>query len=183
MLASGRRTVDSTTDGGHARPATTGDPLLDGMATLGTELPFNRHLGVTILELAPGRAVTRLADDARLHNHLGGVHAIAELAPVELAGALAATGRLRAVLERGHVPVVAGLGVRYLAPAQGELRATASLGEDAVAPALTALDAGQRVRVDVDVEVTDGGGTLVATAQLTFAFLDAREAAATRAGA
>jgi acyl-coenzyme A thioesterase PaaI-like protein len=163
-----------------AAPPPTGDALLDGMATLGTELPFNRHLGVSVVELAPGRAVTRLADDARLHNHLAGVHAIAELAPVELAGALAATGRLRVLLERGYVPVVAGLEVRYVAPARGALTAVASLGEEAVEPAVAALDAGERVRVEVDVEVTDGGGTVVAVATCRFAFLDAGEATAAR---
>lgn len=163
-----------------AAPPPTGDALLDGMASLGSELPFNRHLGVAVVELSPGRAVTRLADDPRLHNHLAGVHAVAELAPVELAGALAATGRLRAALERGYVPVVAGLEVRYVAPARGSLTAVATLGEDAVEPAVAALDAGERVRVEVDVEVTDAAGTVVALATCRFAFLDAAEAAATR---
>jgi acyl-coenzyme A thioesterase PaaI-like protein len=101
------------------------DPLLAGLATGGTQLPFNRHLGVDVVELTTGRCVTRLRDDAALHNHLAGVHAIAELAPVELAGALAVSSRLRDLLERGFVPVVGGLSVRYTAPAAGELRAHA----------------------------------------------------------
>jgi acyl-coenzyme A thioesterase PaaI-like protein len=72
--------------------------LLAGLRALGDGLAFNQHLGASVAELEVGRAVTRLADDPALHNHLGGVHAIAELAPVELAGALAAATRLRAVI-------------------------------------------------------------------------------------
>jgi acyl-coenzyme A thioesterase PaaI-like protein len=147
------------------------DPLIAGLIELGEQLPFNRHLGVEVVELGPGRCRTRLPADERLANHLGGVHAIAELAPVELAGALAASTRLRALVERGYVPVVGGLEVRYRAPADGELLATAEVGEEVVGPALAAADAGERPRVEVSVEVTDGDGTVVAVAGLGFVYL------------
>lgn len=170
-------TVRSIAAGGQ-----TGDALLDGLVELGAGLAFNRHLGVEVLELEVGRARTRLPADARLHNHLGGVHAIAELAPVELAGALAVSGRLRALLERGYVPVVGELAVRYRAPARGAVVATAEVGPEVVAPALAAADAEDRPRVEVEVEVTDEEGTVVAVARLQFVYLAASTSAETPAG-
>lgn len=159
-----------------------GDELFDALKRLGVELPFNRHLGVEVVELEAGRVVTRLPDDDRLHNHLSGVHAIAELAPVELAGALAASTRLQPLLERGYVPVVGALSVRYVAPARGELLATALVGEQVLAPALATADAGERPHVEVEVEVADLHGTVTAVAELRFVYLDVRgfEAAAAR---
>lgn len=145
--------------------------LTAGLVQLGEQLPFNQHLGVVVDRVETGRCRTRLPADQRLANHLGGVHAIAELAPVELAGALAASTRLAPLVERGYVPVVGGLEVRYRAPASGDLVADAEVGEDAVAPALAAADAGERPRVSVTVEVTDAAGTVVAVAELRFVYL------------
>jgi acyl-coenzyme A thioesterase PaaI-like protein len=147
------------------------DGLTGGLVQLGEGLPFNRHLGVLVDHLEPGCCRTRLPADERLANHLGGVHAIAELAPVELAGALAASTRLTPLLDRGYVPVVGGLEVRYRAPAYGNLVATAVVGEEVVAPALAAADAGERPRVSVNVKVTDEVGTVVTVAELRFVYL------------
>jgi acyl-coenzyme A thioesterase PaaI-like protein len=157
-----------------------GPPLEDlvaGLAQLGEGLPFNRHLGVAVDHLEPGLCRTRLPADERLANHLGGVHAIAELAPVELAGALAVSTRLAPLLERGYVPVVGGLEVRYRAPAHGDLIATAWVGEEVAAPAMAAADAGERPRVEVTVEVTDAAGTVVTSAELRFVYLAMAETA------
>jgi acyl-coenzyme A thioesterase PaaI-like protein len=147
------------------------DGLVAGLVQLGQQLPFNRHLGVVVDHVEPGRCRTRLPADERLANHLGGVHAIAELAPVELAGALAASTRLAALVERGYVPVVGGLEVRYRAPAHGDLFASATVGEEVVGPALAAADAGERPRVTVTVEVTDAAGSVVTVAELRFVYL------------
>ena len=167
-----------------ATSATDGEvaELLAGLRAMGDGLAFNQHLGAWVEELEIGRAVTRLADDPALHNHLGGVHAIAELAPVELAGALAAATRLRTVLARGFVPVVGELTARYTAPARGELTATAVLGSEAEPAASAALEAGQRPRATVAVTVTDADGVVVVEAELVVLFLDAREAREARTG-
>ena len=154
------------------QPAT--DPtrqLLAGLRLLGDGLAFNRHLGVTVRTLEVGHAQTVLAASGDLDNHLGGVHAVAELAPVELAGALAAASRLGPVLERGYVPVVGELSARYLAPARGELRARARVGPEVLGPALAALEEGHHPRVGVDVEVVDEGDEIVLVATLTFVFV------------
>jgi acyl-coenzyme A thioesterase PaaI-like protein len=156
----------------HGSAPVTGDAYTDGLARMGEDLPFNRHLGVEVIDLGPGRAVTRLRADDRLHNHLAGVHAIAELAPMELAGALAAGTRLRPLLERGYVPVLGALSVKYLAAARGELVATALVDEDVLNPALAAADADERPRVEVSVELHDADGTLTVVAELRFVYLE-----------
>lgn len=155
--------------------------IIAALARLGVELPFNQHLGVGILEVAPGSCRTVLPENPALANHLGGVHAIAELAPVELAGAIAASSRLTALVARGYVPVVAGLRTTFRAPAHGELTASAAVGEEAVAPALDAADAGLRPRLTVPVEVTDVAGTVVTRAELDIVYLDVADAAAASA--
>lgn len=145
--------------------------VLDGVRQLGEQLPFNRHLGVEVVELAAGLARTRLPANEALANHVGGVHAIAELAPVELAGALALSSRVTPLFERGFVPVVGGLQVRYTAPARGDLVATAEVADDVLAPALAAVDAGTKPHFDVEVVVTDQAGAEVLTATLHFVFV------------
>ncbi|MFP4634732.1 MAG: PaaI family thioesterase, partial [Nitriliruptoraceae bacterium] len=150
----------------------TGDDVLDELVALGNDLPFNQHLGARVRSVGDGRATTVLASNEALTNHLGGVHAIAELAPVELAGAMAASSRLRPLVERGFVPVVGSLSVRYTAPASGELEAHARVDEGALTAALTAADAGEKPKVVAEVEVVDLDGTVVAEAQLTFLYLD-----------
>jgi acyl-coenzyme A thioesterase PaaI-like protein len=147
-------------------------PLLGQLRELGETLPFNRHLGVAVRSLEVGRAETELPGDDRLANHLGGVHAIAELAPVELAGALAASSQLHSLVEAGYVPVVAGITVRYRAPASGALVAVAEVGEEVIAPAWEAARAGRRPRVEVDVEVRDRAEVVVLRATCEFVYLE-----------
>ncbi len=162
--------------------AASSQQLLAGLRALGDGLAFNQHVGTTVGRLAVGEAETVLSASDALDNHVGGVHAVAALAPVELAGALAATSRLAPVLERGYVPVVGELTARYLAPAQGELRARAAVGADAVAPALAALEAGYNPRVTAEVEVVDPAGVVVLTATLTFVFIPPPSQDGTAAG-
>jgi acyl-coenzyme A thioesterase PaaI-like protein len=147
--------------------------LLRDLMELGRSLPFNQHLGVRVRRLEVGRAETELPADDRLVNHLGGVHAIAELAPVELAGALAASSRLHSLVAAGHVPVVAGISVRYRAPAAGPLVAIAEVGEEVVAEAWEAVEAGRRPRLEVDVEVRDEEDVVVLRATCEFVYLGA----------
>jgi acyl-coenzyme A thioesterase PaaI-like protein len=146
-------------------------PLLEQLRELGETLPFNQHLGVCVRSLEVGRAETVLPADDRLANHLGGVHAIAELAPVELAGALAASSRLHSLVSAGHVPVVAGITVRYRAPAGGTLVAVAEVGEEVIAPAWEDVEEGRRPRLEVDVEVRDQEEVVVLRATCEFVYL------------
>jgi acyl-coenzyme A thioesterase PaaI-like protein len=156
-----------------APTSATVDPqaVLDGLVQLGEGLAFNRHLGCEVREATVGRCVVALPANPALDNHIGGVHAIAELAPVEFAGALAASSQLTPLLERGYVPVVGRLSSRYRAPAAGELLATAEVGPEVLEPALTAAEAGERPRLTVEVTVTDAEGTVVNVTELGFVYL------------
>jgi acyl-coenzyme A thioesterase PaaI-like protein len=162
---------DDATATGLADRSGADQDVIDGLVALGTGLPFNRHLGVEVRHIQPGRCVTALPANEQFANHLGGVHAIAELAPVELAGALALSSRLTPLLRQGYVPVVGGLQVRYRAPANGELLATAEVGPDVLATAEAAIASGDRPRFDVEVAVTDTADTVVAVAELRFVYL------------
>jgi acyl-coenzyme A thioesterase PaaI-like protein len=163
--------ADDATATGVAEAAAADREVIDGLVALGVGLPFNRHLGVEVRHIEPGRCVTALPANEQFANHLGGVHAIAELAPVELAAALALSSRLTPLLRQGYVPVVGGLQVRYRAPAHGELLATAIVLPEVLATAEAAVAAGDRPRFEVEVEVTDGAGTVVAVAELRFVYL------------
>jgi acyl-coenzyme A thioesterase PaaI-like protein len=160
----------------HTAPDVGPGRLLDDLVELGETLPFNQRLGVRVRHLRVGRAETELPADERLANHLGGVHAIAELAPVELAGALAASSRLHGLVSAGYVPVVAGITVRYRAPAVGRLVAVAEVGEEAVDPAWEAVGQGRRPRLEVDVEVYDEQDVVVLRATCEFVYLGAEGA-------
>ena len=59
-----------------------------------------------------------------------------------------------------------------MAPARGELVATARVGEEVLAPALASADAGERPRVEVGVELHEHDGTLAAVAELRFVYLE-----------
>lgn len=146
---------------------------LDGLVHVGEQLAFNRHLGVEVREAEEGRAVVVLPANAALDNHVGGVHAIGVLAPVELAGALAVSSQLLPLFERGFVPVLGRLTTRYVAPAVGELLATCEVGPEVLGPALEAADAGERPRAEAEVTVTDAEGTVVNVTELGFVYVAA----------
>lgn len=156
-----RRLLDVAAEGGQ--------PLADVLAEAGERLPFNLHTGVEVRSVEPGRAQTVLRQDHRLDNHIGTVHAIAELAPAELAGATAVGSRLGPLYAAGYLPLVRDLRVRYRKPARGELVATASFGAEEAAAIQAAVDAGERAACDVEVDVSDAEGT-VAEVTLGFVF-------------
>lgn len=126
---------------------------------LADAVPFNRHLGIEYVELTRDRAVLRLPDDPRLHNHVQGPHAAALFGLAE-----AASGGVVLANFVDHlgevVPLAAHAEVDYLAVARGAVTATATLGtprEDLLA----LLAAGERVRFPVYVTIEDASGEIV----------------------
>ena len=116
-------------------------------------MPFNDHLGIELLEAEDGRAVGRLelaaehsSNPETLVAHGGVTYALADT-----------VGGAAAVSVNHAVTPTVDMRIDYLAPATGrELLAEASLvrNGDGVAT--------------VEVEVTDGDGTVVATANGTY---------------
>ncbi len=103
--------------------------------------------------LEPGRAEVTMRDTRRVHNHLGGVHAIALCNLAEASAGLTA----EVSMPDGMRWIPAGMQVRYLAAAKGKLTAFASMRD--IVP-------GEKAEVPVSVEVKNQAGEVVFTASI-----------------
>lgn len=128
-----------------------------------TELPFNSFLGI---ETASDPAqLLRLPAGAQYLNHLGTVHASAQLA---LAEASSGEFLLRALgAASGVVPVVRRLESKFRKPANGAVTSTVSTPPEALEQLRANLAAKGRAIVSVAVELHDESGahTLSATVE------------------
>ena len=128
-----------------------------------TELPFNRFLGI---EIASDPAhVLRLPAGAQYLNHLGTVHASAQLA---LAEASSGEFLLRALgSASGAVPVVRRLESKFRKPANGAVTSSISASPETFEQARADLAAKGRAMISVAVELHDESGahTLSATVE------------------
>jgi len=126
------------------------------------ELPFNRFIGLQ--QAASPDGVLSLPQGERYLNHLGTVHASAQLA---LAEASSGEFLLRALgAQPGIVPVVRRLESRFRKPAHGALVSTVSAPEG-LEPMLADLAAKGRALISLAVELHDESGahTLSATVE------------------
>jgi acyl-coenzyme A thioesterase PaaI-like protein len=134
------------------------DALRAGMEAA---VPFNRHLGLEIIELGPGTATVRLPDDEGLRNHVGSQHAAGLFAAAEAAsgGAFVATFAER----MGEIrPLAANAEIAYTKLASGPIDARATLADGA--GLLERLDADGKVEFPVEVTLANADGETVATA-------------------
>ena len=126
-----------------------------------TKLPFNAFIGV---ELAQSKdALLQLPSDPRYLNHLGSVHASAQLA---LAEASSGEFLLRHFGSAdGIIPVVRRLEAKFRKPANGSITSTASATPEALAQLDSELASKGRSLIPVTVELHDESGahTLSAT--------------------
>jgi len=124
-------------------------------------IPFNRHVGLEIVEVGDGHGVVRLPDTDHLKNHVGSQHAGALFAAAEAASGGAFVG---AFAERmGEItPLAKSAQIDFLKLAKGPITATGTLGEDKQ-ELLSRLDAEGRVQFPVTVSLADESGVEVAT--------------------
>lgn len=124
-------------------------------------IPFNRHLGLEVVEVADGRGSVRLPDDEQLANHVGSQHAGGLFSAAEAASGAAFVG---AFAERlGDItPLAKSARIEYLRLARGAITATGTLDRDK-ASLLETLDAEGRVEFPIEVDLADAGGQTVAT--------------------
>lgn len=136
----------------------------------GRSVPFARLLGIDVESVDRQRAVTRMAAQDRLANHVGSVHAGALFTVCESASGVALAGAMAEVIMRIRF-VVRDAQVEYLLPARGDVVAKATLVDDAAA-VLEALRRDGRAEVAVDVRAMssgpDGAEVLVARASFTW---------------
>ena len=144
---------------------------------LAEAVPFNKHLGIEYVELTRDRAVLRLPDDPRLHNHVQGPHAAALFGLAEAASGGVVLANFVDQLS-SVVPLAAHAEVDYLAVARGTVTATATLGtpRDEL---LALLAAGERVRFPVQVTVEDSSGEVVSQVRVDWHLKRTKPPAAT----
>jgi uncharacterized protein (TIGR00369 family) len=135
------------------------DAIAQGMTQA---VPFAGHLGLEITSIAEGEATVRLPERTELTNHVGSQHAGGLFTVAETASGAAFVG---AFAERlGEVtPLARSAEISYKKIAKGPIEASATLGVPA-AEALATLDAEGKVEFPCEIELSDGAGTLVATA-------------------
>ncbi len=123
-------------------------------------IPYNLHLGLEILEIAPARGVVRLPDTETLRNHVGSQHAGALFSLGEAASGAAFVG---AFVERlsDLTPLAERAEIAYRRIARGAITATARLATPAEEVG-AALEQGGRARFPVDVALTNGARDVVA---------------------
>jgi acyl-CoA thioesterase len=139
-----------------------GRPLVDAVLDRLQPAPFWDHLGCTLLAAEPGRAVVRFPirlEHGRSSNTGDGTaHGGAIASLVDMAASCA----LLTVLAESESRTTIDLSVHYLAPARGELTATA-----------TVRRRGGRTAV-IDIDVIDGDETLIALGRAVFAIIKER---------
>ena len=130
-------------------------------AGLNEAIPFNRHLGLVVEEVAPGRGVVTLPDGEHLHNHVGSQHAGGLFSAGEAASGGAFLGAFAAHLG-GLTPLAKSASIDYRKIARGPVTATGKLDAD-VDSLLAEIESSGRVEFPIGVEMTDGDGNVVAT--------------------
>ena len=130
-------------------------------AGLNQAIPFNRHVGLVVEEVAPGRGVVTLPDGEHLHNHVGSQHAGGLFSAGEAASGGAFLGAFAEHLG-GLTPLARSASIDYRKIARGPITAVGTLDAD-VDALLQAIEADGRVEFPVEVEMTDGDGNVVAT--------------------
>ncbi len=129
-------------------------------AGMNQAIPFNGHLALETLTVAPDHGVVRLPDESFLHNHVGSQHAGALFSAGEAASGAAFVGAFVEVM--GEVtPLAESAEIAYRKLAKGDITATARFAEDRDA-LLERLNQEGRIRFPIAVELTDAHGTLVA---------------------
>src|SRR5690349_20264215 len=96
-------------------------------AQLAAAIPFARHAGAEIVEIADGTAGARLAQAEQLSNHLGSVHAGALFTLGETASGAAMVGAFADVATQIR-PLATSASITYLKLGRGVLTARARTG-------------------------------------------------------
>jgi acyl-coenzyme A thioesterase PaaI-like protein len=127
---------------------------------LSRAIPFNVHLGLQTITVAPEHGVVALPAEPHLHNHVGSQHAGALFSAGEAASGAAFVGAFLEIM--GEVtPLAQSAEISYRKLAKGEITATARFTEDASSLKALLKEEG-RVRFPIEVSLTDGEGDVVA---------------------
>jgi acyl-coenzyme A thioesterase PaaI-like protein len=129
-------------------------------AGLNEAIPFNRHVGLRVEAVGPGRGVVTLPDGDHLHNHVGSQHAGGLFSAGEAASGGAFLGAFAEHLG-SLTPLAKSAQIDYRKLARGPITATGTLEADP-AELMARVESDGRVEFPVEVEMTDEQGNVVA---------------------
>ena len=128
-------------------------------AQLSTIVPFQNHVGVTLLEVGDGAASAELMQRDEVTNHIQTVHAGAMFTLGEAASGAAMAGALAPVILQMR-PVAATAGLAFKRIAKGTLTAHAKTSAPGAVLMATIKDEG-KVAFDVAVDIRYASGETV----------------------
>lgn len=128
-------------------------------AQLSAIVPFQNHVGITLLEVGDGVASAQLEQRDEVSNHIGSMHAGAMFTLGEAASGAAMAGALAPVILSMR-PVAATAGLAFKRIAKGGLTAHAKTSAPGVELMKTIKDEG-KVAFDVAVDIQDASGETV----------------------
>jgi thioesterase domain-containing protein len=136
------------------------DELLD-LATdhLTGLIPVLKHMGVRVVELAPGRAATEVPFEGN-GNHVGTMYAGVLYSVAEVLGGILGTATFDATR---FATIIKGAEVRYLRAARSGVRASAALDDETIARITAEATEAGKADFVLEVTVTDDEGSVVAT--------------------
>ncbi len=129
-------------------------------AQLSAIVPFQNHVGITLLEVGDGAASASLDQRDEISNHIQSMHAGAMFTLGEAASGAAMAGALAPVILEMR-PVAATAGITFKRIAKGMLTAQAKTSAPGAELMKTIKDEG-KVAFDVTVNIQDAGGETVA---------------------
>ena len=128
-------------------------------AQLSTIVPFQNHVGITLLEVGDGSASAELVQRDEVSNHIQTIHAGAMFTLGEAASGAAMAGALAPVILSMR-PVAATADIAFKRIAKGTLTAHAKTSSPGAILMKTIKDDG-KVAFDVTVDIQDASGETV----------------------
>jgi len=122
-------------------------------------VPFARHVGIELVEIAPGKGIATLGESSTSVNHIGSQHAGALFTLGETASGAAMAGTFAGLMPNIR-PVASHASIEYRKLARGKITATAITDGDP-AVLLETFRSTKKVVFDVAVTLTNEAGATV----------------------
>lgn len=136
------------------------DDFLDqATAMVRSVIPVLGHMGLRMVEVAPGRAAAEVPIEGNA-NHIGTMYAGVLFSVAEMLGGVLAQATFDGAR---YVPIVKGADIRFLRPARTSVVARTALDDVEVARVTAEADEQGKAEYVLETEVVDTDGTVVAT--------------------
>lgn len=130
------------------------------------KIPFNRLIGLR-REPEGGEFLVGLPAGTQYHNHLGTIHAAAQLALAEAASGYHLIRNYRA-LDTTHMAVVRRVEAQFIRPANGAIRAKVTVADEMRRRFERCLDTKRVIPFELGVDVFDESGEHSLAATITW---------------